>query len=128
MTRNRAGADGVPGELMTAYYAQRASAGLIIAEAGTPNAVGQTYPNIPAIHRPAHVAGWRRVTGAVHAAAGDNPARVTGSGHGRSGQGGGVTAARPHPVSGCLPGGPQPRTATGACQAVPWKTIASMPR
>ncbi|CCA59613.1 oxidoreductase [Streptomyces venezuelae ATCC 10712] len=57
MTRNRASADGVPTPLMAEYYAQRASAGLIIAEASTPNAVGQTYPNITAIHNDAHVAG-----------------------------------------------------------------------
>ncbi|WAL66431.1 alkene reductase [Amycolatopsis cynarae] len=70
MTRNRADADGVPGPLMATYYAQRASAGLIIAEAATPNAVGLTYPNIPAIHDEAHVTGWRRVTDAVRAAGG----------------------------------------------------------
>ncbi|MFC5184768.1 alkene reductase [Actinomadura harenae] len=65
MTRNRADADGVPGALMETYYRQRATAGLIIAEAATPNAVGQTYPNVPAIHGAAHVTGWRGVTGAV---------------------------------------------------------------
>ncbi|MFJ2931200.1 alkene reductase [Streptomyces sp. NPDC087219] len=70
MTRNRAAADGLPLPLMAIYYSQRASAGLIIAEASTPNAVGQTYPNITAIHTDAHVAGWRRVTDAVHAAGG----------------------------------------------------------
>lgn len=70
LTRNRAGADGVPGELMATYYAQRASAGLIIAEASTPNAAGQTYPHIPGIHTPAQTAGWRRVTEAVRAAGG----------------------------------------------------------
>ncbi|MFC4906052.1 alkene reductase [Actinomadura gamaensis] len=70
MTRNRANADGVPGELMETYYTQRATAGLIIAEAATPNAVGQTYPNIPAIHCPAHVTGWRGVTGSVRDAGG----------------------------------------------------------
>lgn len=70
LTRNRAGADGVPQPIMATYYAQRASAGLIIAEAATPNAVGQTYPNIPAIHNEAHVAGWRQVTDAVAAKGG----------------------------------------------------------
>ncbi|MFF3938783.1 oxidoreductase [Streptomyces phaeofaciens] len=70
LTRNRAEADGTPTPLMAAYYAQRASAGLIVAEASTPNAVGQTYPNITAIHTPRHVAGWRRVTDAVRAAGG----------------------------------------------------------
>ncbi|MFD8144307.1 alkene reductase [Streptomyces sp. NPDC059708] len=70
LTRNRAGADGVPGELMAAYYAQRASAGLIIAEATTPNAVGRTYPHIPGIHTPAQTAGWRRVRDGVRDAGG----------------------------------------------------------
>lgn len=70
MTRNRATADGVPQPIMATYYAQRASAGLIIAEASTPNAVGQTYPNITAIYNQAHVLGWRRVTDAVRASGG----------------------------------------------------------
>ncbi|MFC8141403.1 alkene reductase [Streptomyces paradoxus] len=70
LTRNRAEADGTPTPLMAEYYAQRASAGLIIAEASTPNAVGQTYPNITAVHTPAHVAGWRQVTDAVRDAGG----------------------------------------------------------
>lgn len=70
LTRNRAAADGVPGALMATHYAQRASAGLIIAEGTTPNAVGQTYPHIPGIHSAAQTAGWRRVTDAVHAAGG----------------------------------------------------------
>ncbi|MEU7718594.1 alkene reductase [Streptomyces tibetensis] len=70
LTRNRAEADGTPTALMATYYAQRASAGLIIAEASTPNAAGQTYPNITAVHSPAHVAGWRRVTDAVREAGG----------------------------------------------------------
>lgn len=70
LTRNRAEADGTPTPLMAEYYAQRASAGLIIAEAATPNAVGQTYPNITAVHSPRHVAGWRLVTDAVREAGG----------------------------------------------------------
>ncbi|GAA2922198.1 MULTISPECIES: alkene reductase [Streptomyces] len=70
LTRNRAKADGTPTPLMATYYAQRASAGLIIAEASTPNPVGQTYPNITAVHSPAHVAGWRQVTAAVRDAGG----------------------------------------------------------
>ncbi|MEU1671341.1 alkene reductase [Streptomyces roseifaciens] len=70
MTRNRATAAGVPQPIMATYYAQRASAGLIIAEASTPNAVGQTYPNITAIYNEEHVAGWRRVTDAVRAEGG----------------------------------------------------------
>ncbi|MFF8878486.1 alkene reductase [Streptomyces flaveolus] len=70
LTRNRAEADGTPTPLMATYYAQRASAGLIVAEAATPNAAGQTYPNITAIHTARHVSGWRLVTDAVRAAGG----------------------------------------------------------
>ncbi|MFE2051285.1 alkene reductase [Streptomyces sp. NPDC059459] len=70
LTRNRAEADGTPTPLMATHYAQRASAGLIIAEAATPNAVGQTYPNITAVHSARHVAGWRQVTDAVRRAGG----------------------------------------------------------
>ncbi|MFE1841780.1 alkene reductase [Streptomyces sviceus] len=70
LTRNRAAPDGTPTDLMVTHYAQRASAGLIIGEASTPNAVGQTYPNITAIHTDRHVEGWRRVTEAVRAGGG----------------------------------------------------------
>src|SRR5690606_24046633 len=70
LTRNRAAADGTPTDLMATYYTQRAAAGLIIAEAATPNAVGQTYPNIPGIQRHEHIAGWQQVNGAVQRAGG----------------------------------------------------------
>ncbi|MEU6448084.1 alkene reductase [Streptomyces sp. NPDC046979] len=70
LTRNRAEADGTPTPLMATYYAQRATAGLIVAEAATPNAAGQTYPNITAVHSARHVAGWRLVTDAVREAGG----------------------------------------------------------
>ncbi|MGW5397169.1 alkene reductase [Streptomyces sp. NPDC003952] len=69
LTRHRAGADGVPGQLMAVHYAQRATAGLIIAEGTAPSAVGQAYPHIPGIHTAEQIAGWRRVTDAVRAAA-----------------------------------------------------------
>ncbi|WP_371615128.1 alkene reductase [Streptomyces sp. NBC_00454] len=69
LTRNRVGADGVPGQLMAVHYAQRATAGLIIAEGTAPSAVGQAYPNIPGIHTAEQIAGWRRVTDAVRAGA-----------------------------------------------------------
>ncbi|OIK07359.1 alkene reductase [Streptomyces monashensis] len=70
LTRNRAEADGTPTDLMVTHYAQRASAGLIVAEGSTPNAVGQTYPDITAIHTDRHQEGWRKVTDAVRAAGG----------------------------------------------------------
>ncbi|MEW1636951.1 alkene reductase [Streptomyces sp. NPDC093801] len=70
MTRSRAAAGGVPTELMAEYYAQRASAGLVISEGIQPSVVGQGYPFTPGLHSAEQVAGWRRVTGAVHAAGG----------------------------------------------------------
>ena len=70
LTRNRAGAGGVPPEMAATYYAQRASAGLIVAEATQISAEGQGYIATPGIHTPEQVAGWRRVTDAVHAAGG----------------------------------------------------------
>lgn len=98
LTRNRAGADGVPQPIMATYYAQRASAGLIIAEATTPNAVGQTYPDIPAIHDPAQVAGWRRVTDAVRAAGGRMYLQLQHGGRVGHPDNSGLTPVAPSPV------------------------------
>ncbi|MFI6161995.1 alkene reductase [Micromonospora haikouensis] len=67
MTRSRADGPGaVPTELMATYYAQRAGAGLIVTEGVQPSAVGQGYLNTPGLHTADQVAGWRRVTDAVH--------------------------------------------------------------
>lgn len=70
LTRSRADDDGVHGDLAVDYYAQRASAGLIITEGTQPSAVGQGYSNTPGLHSPAQVEGWRRVAEAVHARGG----------------------------------------------------------
>ncbi len=70
MSRNRAAAGGVPTPLTAEYYAQRASAGLIIAEASTPSQVGYTYADIPGIFTDAQVDGWRQVTDAIHESGG----------------------------------------------------------
>jgi N-ethylmaleimide reductase len=70
LTRNRAGPGNVPGPLNAEYYAQRASAGLIVSEASQVSAAGQGYPATPGIHSPEQVAGWRLVTDAVHARGG----------------------------------------------------------
>lgn len=67
MTRNRARPDGVPTDAMVDHYAQRAGAGLIVAEGTWPSATGQAYCRQPGIATAAQVAGWRRVTDAVHA-------------------------------------------------------------
>ncbi|MBT2443382.1 alkene reductase [Streptomyces sp. ISL-36] len=71
MTRSRAhGKDRTPTALVAEYYAQRASAGLIITEGVQPSAVGQGYPNTPGLHSAAQIAAWREVTDAVHARGG----------------------------------------------------------
>ena len=66
MTRNRA-PEGVPTELTATYYRQRASAGLLVTEGSQISQQGVGYLFTPGIHTEAQVAGWRRVTEAVHA-------------------------------------------------------------
>ena len=71
LTRSRATGEGrVPNALMTEYYAQRASAGLIITEATAVSPQGVGYADTPGIWSDAQVAGWKQVTDAVHAAGG----------------------------------------------------------
>src|SRR3984957_19291783 len=70
MTRNRAGLGNVPGPLAATYYQQRASAGLIVTEATQISPQGVGYPGTPGIHSAEQVAGWKRVTDAVHTAGG----------------------------------------------------------
>jgi N-ethylmaleimide reductase len=70
LTRSRAGPGLVPGALAAQYYAQRAAAGLIIAEATQVSAQAQGYADTPGCYTDAQVAGWRTVTDAVHAAGG----------------------------------------------------------
>jgi N-ethylmaleimide reductase len=70
LTRSRAGPGNVPTVLSALYYAQRASAGLIISEATQVAPEGQGYISTPGIHSAEQVAGWKCVTGAVHACGG----------------------------------------------------------
>ena len=70
LTRNRAIAGNVAGPLTVEYYRQRASAGLIIAEASQISPMAQGYLDTPGIYSDGQVAGWRQVTDAVHAAGG----------------------------------------------------------
>lgn len=70
LTRMRADADGVMGEMNAEYYAQRASAGLIIAEGSFPHSSGKSYDGQPGIETAEQIAGWRLVTDAVHRAGG----------------------------------------------------------
>ena len=70
LTRNRAGEGGVPQDLNVTYYEQRASAGLIVTEATPISAMGHGYPALPGIYTDAQIAGWKKVTDAVHAKGG----------------------------------------------------------
>jgi N-ethylmaleimide reductase len=70
LTRSRAADGNVPHDLNALYYAQRASAGLIISEATQVVPEGQGYIATPGVHSDPQIAGWRQVTDAVHAAGG----------------------------------------------------------
>ena len=70
MTRARAGAGEIPTDLMTQYYSQRASAGLIITEGTQISRQGQGYAWTPGIYSAQQVDGWRKVTASVHHAGG----------------------------------------------------------
>lgn len=70
LTRSRAAENNTPNSLMATYYAQRASAGLIITEGTSPSPNGLGYARIPGLFHDAHVQGWKLVTDAVHAKGG----------------------------------------------------------
>lgn len=70
LTRNRAGAGLVPNPLAAEYYSQRAGAGLLITEASQVSPQGQGYQDTPGIYSADQIAGWRKVTDAVHARGG----------------------------------------------------------
>jgi len=69
LTRSRA-IGNIPNSLVAEYYAQRATAGLIITEGTSPSPNGLGYPRIPGLFNAEQVAGWRLVTDAVHAQGG----------------------------------------------------------
>ncbi|WP_431964212.1 alkene reductase [Actinacidiphila sp. bgisy160] len=66
MTRVRAAAGGLATPSMATYYAQRATAGLIVTEGVQPSLIGQSNPGTPGLHTDEQVAAWRLVTDAVH--------------------------------------------------------------
>lgn len=66
MTRNRATTDHNVTDIMATYYAQRASAGLIVTEGIAPSANGNGYARVPGIYTPGQINGWTKVTAAVH--------------------------------------------------------------
>lgn len=69
LTRNRS-PNAVPQPVTATYYSQRASAGLLITEATPVSHQGQGYADVPGLYAPEQLAGWRRVTDAVHAKGG----------------------------------------------------------
>jgi N-ethylmaleimide reductase len=70
MTRSRALAGNVPNPLAAIYYAQRATAGLLITEGTQVSPQGVGYIRTPGMHAPEQVAGWKVITEAVHKAGG----------------------------------------------------------
>jgi N-ethylmaleimide reductase len=71
MSRSRAyGPDAAPGQATAIYYAQRASAGLIVTEGIQPSPTGRGYPATPGLYSDVQIQAWRRVTDAVHSADG----------------------------------------------------------
>lgn len=69
LTRNRS-PDGIPRAITATYYVQRATAGLLISEATAISHQGQGYADVPGLYHEDQLAGWRKVTDAVHAAGG----------------------------------------------------------
>ena len=69
MTRSRA-INNIPNEMMAAYYAMRADAGLLITEGTAPSANGLGYPRIPGVYNQAQIEGWKKITNEVHAKGG----------------------------------------------------------
>src|SRR4029078_5634784 len=70
LTRSRADTGRVPNGMMAEYYAQRASAGLILSEATSVSPMGVGYADTPGIWSKEQTEGWRNVTKAVHAKGG----------------------------------------------------------
>ena len=70
LTRNRSSMEGVPQDINVTYYEQRATAGLIITDATPISPMGHGYPLLPGIYTDAQVAGWKKVSDAVHAKGG----------------------------------------------------------
>lgn len=70
LTRSRSRVDGVPNDDVVEYYRQRASMGLIVSEGVYPSATGQGFVRQPGLATKEQIAGWKRVTDAVHAEGG----------------------------------------------------------
>src|SRR5437764_2388850 len=98
MTRNRAPGS-VPNDRMAKYYAQRASAGLIVSEGTQIARVAQGYQDTPGIYTTEQRDGWRRVTDAVHAAGGRIFAQIWHVGRVSHSHYHGLTHVAPSPIA-----------------------------
>ncbi|MFB6718765.1 alkene reductase [Kribbella sp. NPDC056345] len=117
MTRVRAGAGGLATPAMATYYAQRATAGLIVSEGVQPSLIGQSNPGTPGLHTDEQVESWRPVTAAVHANGGRIFAQIM--------HGGRVS----HPdTNGLQPAGPSAVPAVGEVFTPTGRQPAPMPR
>ena len=103
MTRTRASESNVPTALMAEYFAQRASAGLIVTDCTAVSEQGKGVINGPGIWRDDQVQGWNRVTDAVHAAGWPNYRQLWHCGR----------VAHPDMRGGALPVAPSPLPAQG---------------
>src|SRR5579871_1063173 len=118
LTRSRAGASRIPNELMATYYAQRATAGLIISEATVVSPQGIGYADTPGIWSQEQIAGWRKVTAAVHAAGGRILLQLWHVGR----------ISHPMFLGGRLPVAPSARAAQGSVSLVRPQTPYPVPR
>jgi N-ethylmaleimide reductase len=117
LTRSRAGADGIPTADMVKHYAQRSSVGLIISEGTFPSQAGKAFDGQPGLVTDEQLAGWRKVTDAVHAGGGLIVAQVMHGG--RAG----------HPdISGLPVEAPSAIAAAGETRAAGTKVAYPVPR
>jgi N-ethylmaleimide reductase len=112
LTRMRAVAGDVPNPLAKTYYAQRASAGLIITEATQISHLGKGYPGTPGIYSPEQTAAWKEIVEAVHAKGGSIVAQLWHVGR--------ISHSSLHPEQG-HPEAPSAITPTGQTYGADWK-------
>ncbi|MEU0300582.1 alkene reductase [Streptomyces sp. NPDC006175] len=112
MSRVRASAGGLATPSMASYYAQRASAGLIVTEGVQPSRVGQSNPGTPGLHTDEQTDSWRQVTDAVHTGGGRVFAQLMHGGRVSHHETTGLQPVGPSAVAGegsvFTPSGPQP--------------------
>jgi N-ethylmaleimide reductase len=112
MSRVRAAAGGLATPSMATYYAQRATAGLIVTEGIQPSLVGQSNPGTPGLHTDEQTQSWRQVTDAVHTSGGRIFAQLMHGGRVSHHETTGLRPVGPSAVSGegsvFTPSGPQP--------------------